>query len=75
MKDRKPSRPGIRNMQKNEWGLAESDATLGRDIQSKIGDQLRSMYDDVVSQGVPDRFADLLRRLDRQDGGAEPDEN
>jgi hypothetical protein len=25
------------------------------------------MYDDVVSQGVPDRFADLLKNLDAPD--------
>jgi hypothetical protein len=37
---------------------------LGRDVQSKIGQQLRAMYDDVVNDGVPDRFADLLRQLD-----------
>ena len=46
-----------------------NDATLGREIQSKIGEQLRAVYDDVVSQGVPDRFADLLRRLDERDDG------
>jgi hypothetical protein len=68
MKDQKPNRPGKRRMQKNEWGPADRDATLGRDIQAKIGDQLRAMYDDVVSQGVPDRFADLLKRLDGPDG-------
>lgn len=67
MKEQKSNRPGKRRMQKNEWGPAERDATLGRDIQAKIGDQLRAMYDDVVSQGVPERFADLLKRL----GGAE----
>jgi hypothetical protein len=39
-------------------------ARLGRDVQSKIGQQLRAMYDDVVNQGVPDRFVDLLSRLD-----------
>ena len=39
-------------------------ARLGRDVQSKIGQQLRAMYDDVVSQGVPDRFIELLGRLD-----------
>lgn len=55
-------------MNNKEWEPMH-DATLGRDIQSKIGDQLRAMYDDVVSQGVPDRFADLLKRLDEQDGG------
>ena len=38
---------------------------LGRDVQSKIGQQLRAMYDNVVSEGVPDRFTDMLRQLDR----------
>jgi len=37
---------------------------LGRDVQSKIGQQLRSMYDDVVSEGVPDRLPEMLRQLD-----------
>ena len=46
---------------------ARPDATLGRDVQAKIGHQLRSMYEDVVNQGVPDRFADLLRQLDQAD--------
>jgi len=39
---------------------------LGRDVQSKIGQQLRAMYDNVVNEGVPDRFNDMLRRLDEQ---------
>jgi hypothetical protein len=39
-------------------------AELGRDIQAKIGQQLRAMYDDVVEQGVPDRFTKLLNQLD-----------
>ncbi len=39
---------------------------LGRDVQSKIGQQLRAMYDDVVSAGVPDRFSELLKQLDEQ---------
>ena len=38
---------------------------LNRDIQAKIGEQLRQMHDDIVKQGVPDRFADLLAKLDR----------
>ena len=42
-------------------------ARLGPEIQSRIGQQLRAMYDDVVKQGVPDRFADLLRKLDESD--------
>jgi hypothetical protein len=40
---------------------------LGADIQRKIGHQLRSMYIDVVNEGVPDRFAELIKRLDTKD--------
>ena len=37
---------------------------LNAEIQSRIGHQLRAMYDDVVRQGVPDRFAELIRQMD-----------
>ena len=40
---------------------------LNSEIQSRIGHQLRAMYDDVVRQGVPDRFADLIKQLDAKD--------
>jgi hypothetical protein len=39
-------------------------AKLGRDVQARLGQQLRAMYDEVVNQGVPDRFSELLHRLD-----------
>ena len=39
-------------------------AKLGRDVQARLGQQLRAMYDEVVNQGVPDRFSELLNRLD-----------
>jgi len=38
-------------------------AKLTRDVQARLGQQLRAMYDDVVNQGVPDRFAELLNRM------------
>jgi len=40
---------------------------LGRDVQAKIGQHLRTMYDEVVKQGVPDQFSELLRELDNSD--------
>jgi hypothetical protein len=46
---------------------------LNAEIQSRIGHQLRAMYDDVVRQGVPDRFADLIRKLDAPEGGTAGD--
>ena len=41
---------------------------LNAEIQSRIGHQLRAMYDDVVRQGVPDRFSELIRKLDTPPG-------
>ena len=70
MKDRKSSaRPRSSSMNAAELSPGQNDATLSRDILSKIGEQLRAQYDDVVKQGIPDRFADLLRRLDERDSG------
>jgi hypothetical protein len=40
------------------------DPRLDRAIQTRIGDQLRAMYDDLMEQPVPDRFKDLLARMD-----------
>ena len=37
------------------------------DIKARIGQQLRAMYRDVVNQGVPDRFSEILRRLEGTD--------
>lgn len=38
---------------------------LDREIQTKIGHQLRAMYDDVVKQGVPDHLGDIVRRFEQ----------
>ena len=39
--------------------------SLDRAIQSRIGDKLRAMYDELLEQPVPDRFKDLLDRLEQ----------
>ena len=60
-----------------ELNQRKAKGRLGRDVQSKIGQQLRSMYDNVVSEGVPDRFTDMLRQLDEQNAQqakAQPDQ-
>jgi hypothetical protein len=38
------------------------------DVADQIGVGLRNVYDDVLSQPVPDRFFDLLRQLERVGG-------
>jgi anti-sigma factor NepR-like protein len=61
--DDKPGRPETMQTEINQ---RKPRGRLGRDVQSKIGQQLRAMYDDVVSAGVPDRFTELLKQLDEQ---------
>jgi hypothetical protein len=39
-------------------------AKLGREVQARLGQQLRAMYDEVLNQGVPERFAELIDRIE-----------
>jgi hypothetical protein len=45
-----------------------------RSRQRAIGRELRRLYDDVVSEPVPDDFVDLIRKIDSKGGkkGNEP---
>jgi len=43
---------------------SEAKPVLGPDIKAKIGRQLGLMYGEIIKEGVPDRFADILRGLD-----------
>ena len=61
MTKHKPVKPQKKDMKK-------TTPHLGPDIQSRIGGQLRAMYDDVVKQGVPDRFAELLKQIEASQG-------
>ena len=44
------------------------------EVSDQIGRQLRSVYNDILAQPVPDRFLDLLKDLDGLPGlpGSEP---
>ena len=64
MKDRKSAGP--RSPVPGEAAADTKMPQLSPEIQAKIGQQLRKIYDDMVNQGVPDRFVDLLDRLDKQ---------
>lgn len=41
-------------------------AMLEADLQAHIGRQLRAVYDEVVNEGVPERFLRLLEELERK---------
>jgi hypothetical protein len=61
-----------RRMTKAEGPANKATATRGRtamgrgsnDIGEQIGRELRGMFDEVLAQPVPDRFLDLLNRLE-----------
>jgi Anti-sigma factor NepR len=58
--------PWMRNPMNPVAKMSGSSLTsLGRDIQTQIGDQLRLVHADMVEQGIPDRFAHLLSQLDK----------
>ena len=42
---------------------------LSREDQRRLGDILKRVYDDVIQQGVPGRFKDLLEGLETAEGG------
>jgi anti-sigma factor NepR-like protein len=50
--------------------VRKAGGRLSREDQRRLGDILQRAYDDVVRQGVPDRFKDLLNELDDTREGA-----
>jgi hypothetical protein len=54
-------------------GHGKREPHLGHDIRAKIGQQLRTIYDDIVNEGIPERFAELLNRLDDRESRDDKD--
>ena len=57
--------------------VRKAGGRLSREDQLRLGDILQRVYDDVVRQGVPDRFRDLLNELDgstETEGGVQSSE-
>ena len=62
-----PDKPETQDAMGRPVTQQKPEARLGREVQARIGQQLRAMYDDVVNQGVPSQISDLLRRLSDQE--------
>jgi hypothetical protein len=43
-----------------------TDSRGNRKIESRIDEGLRAMHDEIVKQGVPDRFVELLAKYDQE---------
>ena len=42
--------------------------TLSADSMAAIGRELRLKYKEVIAEGMPERFAKILRRLEEREG-------
>jgi len=47
---------------------APTSAVVDSSMRATIGAQLRAMHENIVQEGVPDRFRELLDRLDKAQG-------
>ncbi|GJE26129.1 NepR family anti-sigma factor [Methylobacterium organophilum] len=47
-----------------QWGPRTRSRGMEEQTQKRIGIHLRALYDSVVEQPIPDRFKDLIARLD-----------
>ena len=74
MNERKPSGPDkpMETTSTHAKKPGAKTAKLNREVQSRLGQQLRAVYDEVVSEGVPDRFTELLNRLDSKESKDTP---
>jgi Anti-sigma factor NepR len=66
MRDRKPIAPAP-PAGSTATKRGKTSASLGPDIQAKIGKQLRAYYAGLI-EPTPDRFIELLRELDEPGG-------
>lgn len=52
-------------------GKRDRAPPLPQDVQVRIGDKLKTMYQEILEQPVPDRFKELLAELDNESASAE----
>ena len=71
----KPESPGAKAQRPEATMHTDAHARkaggrLSREDQRRLGDILQRVYDDVIHQGVPDRFKDLLAELEQRGDSA-----
>ena len=58
-----------KDMTGDDPGSRPVDARTARRRQDPIGRRLRQMYDDVVSESIPDDFLGFLEQADERNAG------
>lgn len=60
------------DMNETIQGITDGGMETGPNVKAYIERQLKSVYDDVLNQPIPDRFLDLLNVLDQSADGSKP---
>jgi len=50
-------------MMQTDVQMRKSRGRLSRHVQNKLGETLHAMFDEIVKEGVPDRFSQLLEKI------------
>src|SRR5262245_60772580 len=58
----RPQRSG--SMMQTDVQIRKARGRLSRHVQNKLGETLHAMFDQIVKEGVPDRFAKLLEQIE-----------
>ena len=66
-----PKPPRSEATMHTEAQVRKAGGRLSREDQRRLGDILQRVYDEVLRQGVPDRFKTLLDQFDRDVSAAE----
>jgi hypothetical protein len=53
--------------------IGDGNAQTGPNVKAYIERQLKSVYDDVLNQPIPDRFLELLNALDKNVDANKPE--
>lgn len=64
-----------RDISGGDSGSKPVDARTARRRQDPIGRRLRQMYDDIVSEDIPDDFLAMLEQADERRASAGQDES
>ncbi|MEN9709882.1 MAG: Anti-sigma factor NepR [Pseudomonadota bacterium] len=60
------------NMAETMQAIADGNPEPAPNVKAYIERQLKSVYDDVLNQPIPDRFLELLDTLDQSGAGDKP---
>lgn len=69
-KDKKDPRDEM-NVASEAKPVAGRPRKLDKSVQTAIGARLRAYYDGVEREPVPDRFAELLKQLEKKEPGGD----